>query len=125
MVDLDLCRKVLAKPEDIEPVRSGGGTNAEMVADMLAGYIRIGTNRVRTAMAIYDPSAAVAFVAPDIVRFRPARIDVELHGQLTRGRTVVETRASHAIFNAQFADDIDADKAHTIILAALVNEARK
>ncbi|NLS05627.1 nucleoside hydrolase [Rhizobium sp. P32RR-XVIII] len=125
MVDLDLCRKVLAKPEDIEPVRSGGGANAEMLADMLAGYIRIGTSRGRTAMAIYDPSAAVAFVAPDIVRFRPARIDVELHGQLTRGRTVVETRASHSTFNARFADDIDAEKAHTIILAALVNEARK
>ena len=96
-----------------------------LLADMLAGYIRIGTSRGRTAMAIYDPSAAVAFVAPDVVSFRPARIDVELQGQLTRGRTVVETRASHATFNAQFADDIDAERARTIILAALVNEARK
>ncbi|MDO3432946.1 nucleoside hydrolase [Rhizobium sp. CBN3] len=125
MVDLDLCRKVLARPEDAEPVRSAGGANAELIADMFAGYISIGTSRGRPGMAIYDPSAAVAFVAPDIVSFRPARIDVELQGALTRGRTVVETRATHATFNAQFAADIDVEKARSIILAALINEARK
>ncbi|WP_454851295.1 nucleoside hydrolase [Rhizobium binxianense] len=125
MIDLDLCRKVLARPEDVEPVRSAGGVNAELIADMFAGYIRIGTSRGRPAMAVYDPSAAVAFVAPHVASFRPARIDVELQGRLTRGRTVVETRATHAAFNAQFAADIDADMARVIILAALVNEARK
>ena len=125
MVDLDLCRKVLAKPEDADPVRTAGGVNAELIADMFAGYIRIGTSRGRPAMAIYDPSAAVAFVAPQVVSFRPARIDAELQGQYTRGRTVVETRATHATFNAEFAADIDADMARVIILAALVNEARK
>ncbi|MFC5756363.1 nucleoside hydrolase [Rhizobium sp. GCM10022189] len=125
MVDLDLCRKVLAKPEDADPVRAAGGANADLIADMFAGYIAIGTSRGRPAMAIYDPSAAVAFVAPQVVSFRPARIDVELQGQHTRGRTVVETRATHATFNAQFAADIDADMARVIILAALVNEARK
>ncbi|MBB4191689.1 purine nucleosidase [Rhizobium aethiopicum] len=125
MVDLDLCRKVLARPEDAEPVRSAGGANAELIADMFAGYISIGTSRGRPGMAIYDPSAAVAFVAPYIVSFRPARIDVELQGALTRGRTVVETRATHATFNAQFAADIDVEKARSIILAALINEARK
>ena len=125
MVDLDLCRKVLARPEDIEPVRNAGGANAELIADMFAGYVSIGTSRGRPGMAIYDPSAAVAFIAPDVVGFRPARIDVELQGALTRGRTVAETRATHAAFNAQFAADIDADRARGIILAALVNEARK
>ncbi|RWX09586.1 nucleoside hydrolase [Rhizobium hidalgonense] len=125
MVDLDLCRKVLAMPEDAEPVRNAGGANAELIADMLSGYISIGTSRGRPGMAIYDPCAAVAFVAPDIVSFRPARIDVELQGSLTRGRTVVETRATHATFNAQFAAEIDADKARAVILAALLNEARK
>ncbi len=125
MVDLDLCRKVLARPEDAEPVRNAGGANAELIADMFAGYIGIGTSRGRPGMAIYDPCAAVAFVTPDIVGFRPARIDVELQGAYTRGRTVVETRATHSTFNAQFAADIDADKARNIILTALINEARR
>ncbi|ARM89804.1 inosine/uridine preferring nucleoside hydrolase protein [Rhizobium sp. CIAT894] len=125
MVDLDLCRKVLARPEDAEPVRNAGGGNAELIGDMFSGYINIATSRGRPAMAIYDPCAAIAFVAPDIVGFRPARIDVELQGAFTRGRTVVETRATHATFNAHFAAEIDADKARAIILAALVYEARK
>ncbi|MGO8085472.1 nucleoside hydrolase, partial [Rhizobium leguminosarum] len=76
--------------------RNAGGANAELIADMFSGYIRIVTSRGRPAMAIYDPFAAVAFVSPDIVSFRPARIDVELQGAFTRGRTVVETRATHA-----------------------------
>jgi purine nucleosidase len=90
---------------------------------MLDGYIGIGTSRGRPGMAIYDPSAAVAFVAPDIVTFRPARIDAELQGQHSRGRTVVETRATHATFNAKYAVDIDTEKARALILGALIDEA--
>ena len=76
-------------------------------------------------MAIYDPSAAAAFVAPDIVSFGPARIDAELQGQHTRGRTVVETRVTHAAFNAEYAADIDVEKARALILGALIDEARR
>lgn len=125
MIDLDLCRKVIATPDDIDPLRKAGGANAELLADIFAGYIAIATSRGRAGMAIYDPSAAVAFVAPDLLGFRPARIDVELHGRLTRGRTVVETRASHAAFNAEYAVDIDVPAARGIILHALISEAGK
>ncbi|KQV66027.1 nucleoside hydrolase [Rhizobium sp. Root1220] len=125
LVDLDLCRQVIALPEDVTPVRDAGGANAELLADMLAGYIGIGTSRGRTGMAIYDPCAAVAFAAPEVVTFKEARIDVELQGSLTRGRTVVETRASHAAFNAAYAAAIDTKAARTMILGALVREARK
>jgi len=125
MVDLDFCRKVLAAPDDIAPVRAAGGKNAELLADMLAGYIDIGISRGRAAMAVYDPCAAVAFVRPDLVRFQPARIDMECAGTLTRGRTVVETRATHAAFNGEFAADCDASAIKAIVLDALEWEARK
>ncbi|MBZ9791355.1 nucleoside hydrolase [Rhizobium sp. 3T7] len=125
MVDLDLCRKVIARPDDVVPVQGAGGSNATLLADMLDGYIGIGTSRGRSGMAIYDPSAAAAFVAPDIVSFRPARIDAELQGQHTRGRTVVETRVTHAAFNAEYAADIDVEKARALILGALIDEARR
>ncbi|MBP1859329.1 nucleoside hydrolase [Rhizobium herbae] len=125
MVDLDFCRKVLAAPEDIGPIRHAGGTNAALLGDMLAGYIDIGVSRGRPAMAIYDPSAAAAFVRPDLVTFQPARIEMELAGSLTRGRTVVETRASHGTFNAEFAADCDASAIKAIVLDALRWEAGK
>ncbi|OBZ95130.1 nucleoside hydrolase [Pararhizobium polonicum] len=125
MVDLDFCRTVLASPEDIGPIRQAGGANAALLADMLAGYINIGVSRGRPAMAVYDPSAAAAFVRPDLVTFHPARIDMELAGSLTRGRTVVETRASHGAFNATFAADCDAAAIKAIVLDALLWEAQK
>jgi purine nucleosidase len=124
MVDLDLCRRIVAVPGGVAPVRNAGGRNAEALADMLAAYIDIGVSRGRPGMAIYDPSAAVAFVSEGIVAFRPARIDVELAGGHTRGRTVVETRATHATFNAEYAVEADAAKARALILGALTEAAR-
>lgn len=125
MVDLDICRRVLAKPEDADCLRRTPGRNADLLADLLAGYIDIAISRGRPAMALYDPTAAAIFVAPEIAIFRHARIDVECAGHLTRGRTVVETRASNATFNAHYASEIDAEMARVIVLGALVNEARR
>ncbi|NLR98475.1 nucleoside hydrolase [Rhizobium sp. P38BS-XIX] len=119
MVDLDICRKVLAWPDDVTHLRRTAGERAQLLADLLEGYINIAISRGRPAMAVYDPTAAAIFVDPEIAAFRHARIDIELQGQHTRGRTVVETRASHGEFNAHFAGEIDADKARAIIFDAL------
>ncbi len=123
MVDLDICRKVLAWPEDVTHIRKIAGEKAQLLADLLEGYINIAVGRGRPAMAIYDPTAAAIFVEPDIATLRHARIDAELQGQHTRGRTVVETRASHGQFNAHFAAEIDAERARRIIFNALMREA--
>jgi inosine-uridine nucleoside N-ribohydrolase len=125
MIDLDICRRVLASPADIEPLRQAGGANAGLLADLLAGYVDIAVSRGRPAMALYDPTAAAIFVAPEIAVLRHVRIDAEMQGRHTRGRTIVETRATHADFNAYHAAEIDADRARTIILGALANEACK
>ena len=125
MIDLDICRKVLAWPEDVARLRQVAGEKAQLLADLLEGYVNIAISRGRPAMALYDPTAAAIFVAPEIATLRHARIDVELQGQHTRGRTVVETRASHAEFNAHFAAEIDADKARLVIFDALLQEASR
>jgi inosine-uridine nucleoside N-ribohydrolase len=123
MVDLDLCRKVLCAPDDVAPIRAAGGRNAELVADLLAGFVAIATSRGRPAMALYDAVAAVAFVFPEHVTWREARIDVELSGTLTRGRTVVETRTGRGEFNAAYGVEIDVEKARAVILETLQSEA--
>lgn len=126
MVDLDLCRKVTASISDVAPLRAAGGKNAGLIADMLAGFITIALDRGRTEMALYDPCAAVALVAPNCIGWQPARIEVELHGGLTRGRTVVEARPAHAAsFNALFAQTVDTQSARSIILDALHLEASR
>ena len=50
------------------------GKNAGLLADLLAGYVNIAISRGRPAMAIYDPTAAAIFVAPEIATL-PARAD--------------------------------------------------
>jgi Inosine-uridine nucleoside N-ribohydrolase len=123
MIDLDLCRQVLCSPEDVVPVRQAGGRNAELLGDLLAGFVAIATKSGRPAMALYDAVAAVAFAHPELVAWREAKIDVELAGTLTRGRTVVEVRPGRGTFNASFGATIDAAKAKTIILETLRAEA--
>ncbi|MGF0539464.1 nucleoside hydrolase [Agrobacterium sp. ES01] len=125
MVDLDFCRRVLAGPSEVLPIRDAGGTNAGLIADMLAGFIAIATSRGRSAMALYDPAAAAAFVRQDLVTFQSARIDMECAGGLTRGRTVVETRQTHGTFNAEFAADCEAVGVKNVVMDALLWEASK
>ncbi|MGU3577057.1 nucleoside hydrolase [Brucellaceae bacterium C25G] len=125
MVELDFCRKVLVSPADIEPIRNAGGRNAALLADLTGGFVNIAISRGRSAMSMFDPAAAVAFARPDLVTFERASIDVELAGSLTRGRTVVETRATHAEFNAAYAADGDFDAIRQIILDTLIAEAAK
>lgn len=125
MVDLDFCRKITATPEDVAPIRAAGGKNAALLADMTAGFINIALSRGRPSMALYDPAAAAVFARPELATFEPAFIGVELAGTLTRGRTVVETRTTHAPFNAAYADGCDAQALRTIVLDALEAEAAK
>lgn len=122
MVDLDFCRRLLAAPEDVAPLRAAPGKNAALLADLLAGYVAIATSRGRPAMALYDPAAA--FALTPAVAFRPARIEVELAGSLTRGRTVVDSRATAAP-NAHFAAETDPQTARAAILGALLAEASR
>ena len=125
MVDLDLCRQVLLRPEDIEPIRTAGGANAALIADLVGGFLDIGLNRGRPAMAFYDPAAAVAFVGGADVVFSDAAIAIETCGTHTRGRTVVETRREKAPFNARYASAINGEAARTMILSALKAEAAR
>ncbi len=125
MVDLDFCRRILCRPEEAERLRALGGRNADLLADLFGGFVAIATRRGRPAMAFYDPAAAAAFIRPDLVTFRPVGLAIELAGGLTRGRTVVETRQSHAVFNARLAVDSDHDQLKGIILEALSSEAAR
>jgi purine nucleosidase len=125
MVDLDFCRRILAAPGDVAPIRAAGGRNAALLADLFGGFVDIAISRGRPAMALYDPAAAAAFVRPDLVGYRQARIEVECASALTRGRTVVETRASHATFNAHFAETGQMPDLRRIVLDALTAEASR
>ena len=125
MVDLEFCRKILCRPEEAEHLRTLGGNNADLLADLFGGFVAIATSRGRPAMAFYDPAAAAAFACPELATFQPVAIAMELAGTLTRGRTVVETRASHGPFNAELAVEAERDQLKSVILDALAAEAAR
>lgn len=105
MVGLDACRTVPISMEDVALIRSRGGERAEILADLTEGYVRIGRGR---PMALYDPVAAAALVAPGTVETAPARVEMERGAGPARGMTICEFRAHKAAPNALVARRGDA-----------------
>jgi purine nucleosidase len=122
MVGLDACRPVTVSREDALVVRGAGGARAAVLADLLEGYAAIAHARGETRQPIYDPVAAAAWLDPSLVAFRPARLDAELAGTLTRGMTVVEWRVPRkAVPNAEIATRADAEQIRALIFHALTD----
>ncbi|WP_176086362.1 nucleoside hydrolase [Martelella sp. HB161492] len=123
MADLDFCRKVTIGAEDVAAIRERSGANAALLGDLTEGFLDIARARGRDRMAFFDPAAAVALVRPDLVTMQTVRIDMELAGVHTRGRTVVENRPHKAAPNAGLISGVDEHAAHELILSALLSEA--
>ena len=129
MADLDFCRKVTINADDVAALRAENGRNAALLADLTEGFLNIAAKRGRTEMAFFDPAAAVAFCHPSLVSLQPVHLAFETAGHITRGRSVVETRAHklapETSFNASIITEVDANAAHDTIMGALQAEARR
>ncbi|MCB9943918.1 MAG: nucleoside hydrolase [Geminicoccaceae bacterium] len=113
MIDLDACRQVEITEDDVRSLAA-----PPLIRDLLGGYLDIALTRGRTGMALYDPVAAAALACPELFTFAAARIDVELAGRHTRGRTVVDQRDPVAA-NARIVDSLDAATVKSLCLSAL------
>lgn len=113
MVDLDACRRVQITEDDVTATAC-----TPLLRDLLGGYLDIGLSRGRPSMALYDPVAAALLVRPELFTTAPAEITVELAGQHTRGRTVVDQRQPDR-FNGQIVEDVQAEAVRALCLSAL------
>lgn len=116
MIDLDACRRVEIVEKDVQSL-----PGSPLLKDLLGGYLDIALSRGRSAMALYDPVAAAALIYPSLFEIEPALIKVELAGQHTRGRTIVEQR-NPALANGMIVRGLDAARIKTICLSALENQ---
>ncbi len=112
MVDLDACRRVEITEADVTPIKH------HLLRDLLGGYLDIALTRGRPAMALYDPVAAAVSVRPDLFTLAPAQIEVELAGQHTRGRTIVDQRDPSKA-NGMIITDLHSEAVKTLCLSAL------
>ncbi|MGO4727646.1 MULTISPECIES: nucleoside hydrolase [unclassified Inquilinus] len=120
MVGLDACRPVQVSVADADRLRAVGGDKAAVLGDLLDGYARIIQPDGSAPHTLYDPVAAAAYLEPETVAFRPARLDAELSGRLTRGMTVVEWRVPRkAPANADIATVPDVTRIRALVLGAL------
>jgi purine nucleosidase len=125
LVGLDACRQVRVQARDAAALRGVGTDRAEVLADLLLGYVRIASPDAGLPMALHDPTAATALVAPGSVAFRSAHVVAECRGEHTRGMTVIEWRVPRrAEANAQVATVADAARIRRVVLGALAAAAR-
>ncbi|EPX79410.1 nucleoside hydrolase [Litoreibacter arenae] len=117
VIDLDACREVQIGSADVDALAGATTPRARILHRLLGGYLDIGLSRGRPGMALYDPVAAAAMIAPENFTFEDARVRMACTDPVTRGRT--ETDFQSQTPNARFATDLDADAIRTLCLAPL------
>jgi pyrimidine-specific ribonucleoside hydrolase len=93
MVGLNVTRQVAATPERRAQIRALGSRTGGHVADMLDFYserLRVLSNLPGGSM--HDPLAVAALVDPEVLRFEPMHVAIELRGTHTYGMTVCDAR---------------------------------
>ena len=132
MVGLNVTRQVAATPERRGQIRAIGSRTSTHVADMLDFY----SERYRVVSglpggAMHDPLAVAALVDPEVLRFEPMHVAIELRGTHTYGMTVCDGRHLRAgstvalgpprgePANAEVAVEVNADRFWEMFLDVL------
>ncbi|MBS7008114.1 ribonucleoside hydrolase RihC [Anaerostipes sp.] len=86
MVGLDIGRKARLTEGDLEELEKGGATGT-MISSLFRSY---DGGHVEEGVKMYDPSAAMYLMEPELFETREAFIDVEISSPLTMGATAVD-----------------------------------
>ncbi len=88
MAGLDVTEQALVHPEDIERINSVGNDVARIVAGWLEFFYQFHQPLGYKGAPVHDAVAIVAMVRPDLLTMREMYVEIELHGDYTRGATV-------------------------------------
>jgi len=123
MVGLDVTHQALFRAPDLERLEAVGTAVSRVFADLLRFYARFHRERYGWDGSPIHDAVAVAHVAvPGLVRVEPYRVDVETTGELTRGRTVVDTRGVPGPEpNADVAVALDRDRFADLLVEAVAS----
>lgn len=114
MCGLDVTHKALVFQKDIEMFRSIGNKTGHATAGLMDFFsIFYRKNRIELdgGAALHDPCAIAWLIDPDIFQTKPCYVDVETHGSLTTGTTVVDFyNVLDKSPNAEVAYDIDRER---------------
>jgi inosine-uridine nucleoside N-ribohydrolase len=108
LIPLDVSRRLLLSPAEL----SGLLDTASRTCAMLRKIVPFGVGATSNLYGIEgfhlkDVLGIAALSVPAAFTTRPAHVDVETRGELTRGMTVIDTRAGSAVPNLELAIDVD------------------
>tara|TARA_B100001094_G_C18115161_1_gene763547 strand:+ start:428 stop:1375 length:948 start_codon:yes stop_codon:yes gene_type:complete len=123
MIPIDALNNVGITPQLIDRTKAIGGKVSDFAVELLQSLVK--TFRPSGTMApkfmpLNDPVACIVAAQSEIVETHSARVDIELHGQHTYGRTVVDFNLRNdAKANVDIVTRIDCDKTHDSFIDAL------
>ena len=123
MVGLDVTHQALFLDGDVERLVALHTRTADVFADLLRFYARFHRERYGWSGSPIHDAVAVAHVAlPGLVTTQPYRVDVETTGEITRGRTVVDSRGvAGPDPNVEVALTIDRERFADVLVDAIAS----
>lgn len=121
LVPLDVTEKVTFGVDLLESIPKKYTRAGDLLHRLLPFAFRAAHERLgREAITLYDPTALLAVLEPDLFTWREMAGDVETQGELTRGATIFDRRLRrHWQFNMEVAIDVDANEAAERVVRGL------
>jgi inosine-uridine nucleoside N-ribohydrolase len=115
LVPLDATHKALITLDDCRRLRElgtpAGDAAATVVERRIAGYGATQPMKLPDSAPVHDALCVAAIVDPSVITTSPFHVDVETTGELTVGRTVIDTHRRRGMApNADVALDADGEK---------------
>ncbi len=128
MIPLDATHRALVSTEDAERLRvlatPAGEAAARFVLKRIDGYDATQPMHRANAAPVHDALAVCATIDPSVVTTEHIPVDVEVHAELSLGRTVCDFRfRSGKPANVHFAMDADEPKFVSMLLDILARTA--
>src|SRR5690242_14940768 len=126
VVPLDATHEALVCAEDCDRLAAlgtpAGIAAAAIIRTRIAGYEAIQPQAIHNSAPVHDAVCVAHLLEADLIETREAHVDVELNGELTRGRTVVDLRPIPATPpNARWAFGADRGRFLDLLLAAFAS----
>jgi purine nucleosidase len=118
MFGLNVCRQILLTQEDVKRFKRLPSPEAKCFAGYLDGYQKIRSHDGSAPMPLYDPIVAAYLLSPALFKLDAARVDIELHGEFTRGMTVCNFKAgTNTAANASVAVQCNAEEVRELLFS--------
>ena len=123
IVPLDATHQALVSENDCDRLAAlgtpAGTAAAEIIRTRIEGYELVQPTGQHRSAPVHDAVCVAHLIDPDVIEVREAHVDVELNGELTRGRTVGDFRPIPVTPpNAKWAFGADRERFLELLLGA-------